>query len=476
MRLNRSLAAAAALAALACFLPPAAAQGPAPAAPTPAGPPANPEDLLGNIVVVAGAGRPLPRIAVLPSTAADTEDVTAHSVVRRDLELCGEFEVLSDVLAPEGLYLADSPVDLKAWTGKGVEAVIKVVGKPRDKDHAELRGQVYFPNRGATAVFDKRYSVPESLLREESHRLADLIIGALTGQNGGFASHMAFAMGAGGVRRAFTMDADGHDAKAISPVERSAIAPAFGKNGALFYAAAPPNGLYQVYSATGTLVPIPYKGSVYGIAFSRDHAQVAISLGVGNDLKVFSGPDFASLRPASEVGMALHPTFTPGGKLAFSGEGKFGQRVYVDGHPVTPEGVFASSPVFCNHPDGVRLVFSAGVGRDSDLVATGEKGGGLLRLTQSQGRNSYPACSPDGRLVAFFSTRAGGEGPGLYLMRVDGGRPKRISTLLGDSLRWDALPGGAAVEITDRPPAAPPAPGATTAPAPPTTPAPPAKP
>ena len=43
-----------------------------------------------------------------------------------------------------------------------VEALVKVSGKPRDKDHAELRGQVYFPNRGATAVFDKRYSVPEA--------------------------------------------------------------------------------------------------------------------------------------------------------------------------------------------------------------------------------------------------------------------------------------------------------------------------
>ena len=69
------------------------------------------------------------------------------------------------------------------------------------------------------------------------------------------------------------------------------------------------------------------------------------------------------------------------------------------------------------------------------------------RLTQNQGRNGYPACSPDGRLVAFFSTRTSGEGPGLYVMRLDGGRPKRISTLVGDSLRWDPLPPGRGVEM-----------------------------
>ena len=444
MRLSRSLIPSAAAAALSCLLAPAAADGPAPAATPP-----SPDDLLGNIVVVAGAGRPLPKIAVLPSVASDVEDVTARSVVRRDLDLCGEFEVLPDAAAPDGLYLADSPVDVKAWSGKGVEAVVKVSGKPRDKGHAELRGQVYFLARGTTAVFDKRYSVPEGRLRDESHRLADLLIGALTGQNGGFASHMAFALGGGDLRRVFTMDADGNDARAVSPADRSAIAPAFGNGGELFYAAAPPGALYQVYAASGALVPLPYPGSVYGIAFSRDHAQVAVSLGVGDTLRILVGPDFARVRPVSAIGMALHPTFTPGGAVAFAGEGRFGQRIYVSDHPVTPDGLFASSPVFCNHPDGVRLIFSAGAGKDTDLVATGEKGGPLLRLTQNQGRNGYPACSPDGRLVAFFSTRTSGEGPGLYLMRIDGGRPKRISPLVGDSLRWDALPAGAAVELKD---------------------------
>jgi TolB protein len=87
-------------------------------------------------------------------------------------------------------------------------------------------------------------------------------------------------------------------------------------------------------------------------------------------------------------------------------------------------------------------VFAVGVGKDTDLVATGERGGPLTRLTQHQGRNGYPACSPDGRLLAFFSTRTSDDGPGLYVMRLDGGRPNRISPLLGDSLRWAALPAG----------------------------------
>ena len=405
--------------------------------------PPNPQDLLGNMVVTAGAGRPLPKIGIQPSLAAEIEDVTVRSVIQRDLDLCGEFEVLPDSSAPDGLYLSDTPVDVKAWAAKGVESVVKVTGKKVGKDQAELRAQAFFVRQGATPVYDKAFTVPADRVREESHRLADLVIGALTGQNGGFASHMAFASGAGTTRRVFTIDADGHDAKAVSPQGAVALAPAFGKNGDLYYTASVNNDVYRIFGPTGAAVSLPVEGSVYGIAFSRDRSQVALSIGVGSTLKVFLGPDFAGIKPASTVGLALHPTFTPSGKLAFSGEGKFGQRVYVDDKPITPEGIFASSPVFCNHPDGVRTVFAVGVGQEADLVSTGERGGGLVRLTQGQGKNSYPACSPDGRLIAFFSTRTSGQGPGLYIMRIDGARPKRISTLLGDTLRWDALPPGA---------------------------------
>jgi TolB protein len=422
----------------------AVALAPVAGAEAPAGDkPPNPDDLLGNMVVVAGAGRPLPKIGIQPSLAAEIEDVTVRSVVQRDLDLCGEFEVLPDSAAPDGLYLSDTPVDIKAWSAKGVESVVKVTGKKVGKDQAELHAQAFFVRQGATPVYDKSFTVRADQVRAESHRLADLVIGALTGQNGGFASHMAFASGSGTTRRVFTIDADGHDARAVSPQGAVALAPAFGKNGDLYYTASVNNDVYRIFGPTGAPVSLPVEGSVYGIAFSRDRSQVALSIGVGSTLKMFLGPDFAGIKPASTVGLALHPTFTPSGKLAFSGEGKFGQRVYVDDKPITPEGIFASSPVFCNHPDGVRTVFAVGVGQDADLVSTGEHGGGLVRLTQGQGKNSYPACSPDGRLIAFFSTRTSGQGPGLYIMRIDGARPKRISTLLGDTLRWDALPPGA---------------------------------
>lgn len=417
--------------------------GVSPGAPSdPAGAPApaaEPKDVLGNMVVVASSARALPKIGVVPSLSPDLEDVTLRSVVRRDLDLCGEFEVLDESAAPEGLYLSDSPVDVEAWAKKGAEAVVKVSAR-KVGDRVELIGQAYLAGTGASPVLEKKTTIAPAGLRTAAHRMADALIGALTGHKGAFASRLTFASGAGKIRRVYAIDADGSGARAVSPEAETAIAPAFGKDQEILYAASADKGEYRIRTEAGKDQPLPVRGSVYGIAFDKDRTKVAVSVGSGAFIRLLSGPDFAHLTPASEAPFAMEPTFTPTGKLAFVGLGPKGQRIHVGDKPVTPDGVFAMSPTFCNHPDGIRLVFAAGALLQTDLFSTGESGGTLVRLTQDQGKNSSPACSPDGRLVAFFSTRKTNEGPGLYIMRADGLRPKRISPLLGDSLRWEALP------------------------------------
>src|SRR5262245_13176380 len=179
------------LALLALLTPTVPARAQAPAGEKPP----DPDQMLNNLVVLAEpvGGRVLPKIGVVPSLAADIEDVTVRSVVRRDLDLCGEYEVLPDKDAPEGIYSPGTPIDLKAWQAKGVEAVVRVAGRKIKGDNAELRGEAYIVKQGPSPLMDRKFHVPAGDLRVESHRLADLLIGALTGQNGGFASHMTFA-------------------------------------------------------------------------------------------------------------------------------------------------------------------------------------------------------------------------------------------------------------------------------------------
>jgi TolB protein len=183
-------------------------------------------------------------------------------------------------------------------------------------------------------------------------------------------------------------------------------------------------------------------GSIYGAAFSQDGTHAALAIAAERTVAIFSGPSQPlRLTRASTTEMALSPDFSPTGKLAHVGiNGNF-HRIYVDGRALSPPGLMASAPAFCAHPNGTRLIYTVRSGRKFDLVVSDDNGRNLRRLTGGAGSNTCPACSPDGRLVAFFSTRTSHEGPGLYIMPIDRGRPQRISSFVGSSLVWARLPG-----------------------------------
>lgn len=100
-----------------------------------------------------------------------------------------------------------------------------------------------------------------------------------------------------------------------------------------------------------------------------------------------------------------------------------------------------SAPVFRDTPQGLLIIYTLGVGAGADIMVTDTGGRGLRRLTQHEGANTYAVCSPDGRLVSFFSTGKRGQGAGLFVMPIQ--RPwlaKKTSSEGGDSLRWEPLP------------------------------------
>jgi len=407
----------------------------------------NPDEVIAKITIVGEDGKqavkPLPKIGIVPSLSSDRFDVTLHSVVPRDIDLSGEFEILPDDKAPDGVYLNDAKVDVKAWEDAGVEAVVKVTGKTRSDGKAELHGEAFLVEVGDKAVYDKTIVVDGDVdtVRFESHRISDALIGALTGTPSAFTSQMSFVLKVGKQRQVYVMDSDGHDPHLISDRDLVALSPAFGKNHDLYYAASRNKGAYKVYQhgKKGPLKVSP-RGSVYGIAFNRDKSEVAVAIAQNLGIHIFRGPDLFNLKKAADADLALEPVWSPTGKLGYAAAGQFSQQIFVEGKAVSPAGLSAASPTFCRHPDGIRLIYMAGWNDNFDLLSTGETGGGSLRITAGRGRNTYPACSPDGRLVAFFSTRTTGEGPGLYIMRVDGRRPKKISTLMGEDLTWSRLP------------------------------------
>ncbi len=406
------------------------------------------EGALGELVVTGHVKEHVTKLAILPSLAPDLEDVIVRSVVRRDLELSGMFDLVADKQAPPGLYGFDDPVDVDAWRKIGAEVIVKVSARKHRAGKIEVLGLAYFLNVGKDPVYEKKLLVDKDEVRVTAHRVTDALLGAITGTPGGFASHFTYSGKWGRNRRVFTMDADGADLQPRTQPDDTSIAPTWGPGASLFYArsrAYSPFRLFKVEGGTHTHVPLTPEGSIFSVAFNGDYSRLAIAVSNAEGSSIWVGDaDGNNLKKVSSTAVATHPVFSPSGKLAWIGgePDSFGaQRVYVDGKAVSPAGFTAAAPTFCDTEDGIRLVYSVGVGGDrEDLVMSGETGGGIARLTQNQGTNTYPACSVDGRLLAFFSTRRHADGDGLYMMSLKRWVTNRVSGAHGESLRWAPLP------------------------------------
>ena len=114
------------------------------------------ETALGEILVTGTqASEKLPRIAVLPSLSPDYEDVVVRGVVRRDFELTGLFDVISDDKAPPGMYGFEDAVDVDAWRKLGAEAIVKVAARKTSADQIQVFGLAYLMSSGKKPVFEK---------------------------------------------------------------------------------------------------------------------------------------------------------------------------------------------------------------------------------------------------------------------------------------------------------------------------------
>jgi TolB protein len=407
--------------------------------------PAPPQDEspLGQLLITGNTQEQVTPLAILPSLSPDLEDVIVRGVVRRDFELTGMFNVIPDNKAPEGLYGFEDPVDIKAWTRLGAEVIIKVAAHQADGGNIKIYGLCYFLSQGKEPVYEKTFVVRKDQVRVTAHRITDALLGAITGRNGGFSSHLAFTARVSKNASVYTVDADGHNIQAVSSAADTSLAPFWGPNGSLFYLRSHNYSAFQLVQVGGaTPLQLPFKGSVYSAAFSPDHKRLAVAVGNAEGSSVYVGnADGSNMQKVSKTEVATHPVFSPSGKLAWVGGAAehAGHRIYVDGKAVSPPGFSAAAPSFCDTEDGIFLTYAVAVGEGQDLVMSGETGGNLTRITQHQGSNSYPACSPDGRLLAFFSDHT--KSPGLYIKSLKSGQQQKISSQVGMSLRWAALPG-----------------------------------
>jgi TolB protein len=290
-------------------------------------------------------------------------------------------------------------------------------------------------SRGANAVLSKDYDVPPGGVRVAVHQFVNEVIKYFTGTAGSFGTRLVFSATTGrGQKGIFTVDSDGSGLARLPIPWNVALAPAIGPGGNVYYAGGLPDGGYALFKVGSNAAVLRHAGLIFGVAFGGGKMALVVSQNGQSDIYV-GAADGSGLSKFTNGGLNTHPAFGPGGQLAYVSNASGNPQIYVDGKRVSSRGTYNMAPVWCNDPDGgTKILFMGRDGSTWDIFSVSPDGSNMKRLTQDQGSNTYPACSPDGRVVAFFSTRNGG---GIYTSNPNGMNQQKIATTTGESLRWE---------------------------------------
>ncbi len=386
-------------------------------------------------IVVSGGNRALFKIA-LPNWGGDADTgKAAIDVASRDFVLSSMFQVLDPTSFTANQQAEGQSIDQTSWRNVGAEGVIKGYTSVRAGGALHIELKLFVVARGPDAVLKKDYDVAAGNSRVAVHQFVNEVIKWFTGTAGSFGTRLVFSATTGrGQKGVFSIDSDGSGLSRLPTSSNVALAPAIGPGGNVYYAGGLPDGGYALFKV-GTAAPVVRQaGLIFGVTFGGAKMALVVSQNGASD--IFTGAaDGSNLTKYTQGGLNTHPAFGPGGQLAYVSNASGNPQIYVNGTRVSSRGTYNMAPVWCNDPEGgVKILFMGRDGATWDIFSVAADGSNMKRLTQDQGSNTYPACSPDGRVVAFFSTRNGG---GIYTSNPTGMNQQRISTTTGESLRWE---------------------------------------
>jgi Tol biopolymer transport system component len=178
-------------------------------------------------------------------------------------------------------------------------------------------------------------------------------------------------------------------------------------------------------------------------AYSPDGNRIAFSSqrGANEDVYVMSADGRNVRRLTSHAAPDAQPAWSPDGKrIAFVSRRAGNFKIYVMNADGSRERLLTSGPRWVTDsspswsPDGRWIGFASSRVKDGnpEIFKMRPDGSRVTRLTftdtagEVSPDDGFPAWSPDGRSIAFSSTRATGQHD-LWVMRSDGKTPRRIT-------------------------------------------------
>ena len=386
-------------------------------APGSAQPPSEGEEEELPAIQLSGAGVELLRVAIprAQGGGADTSRL-AVDTMSKDMDITGFFQILDPGSFPAGLLAEGLNCSTALWTQVGAQVVIKV-GVTGDV----LEGRLYLIDRGDDAVFRKSYHVAD--MRDAVHTLANDVVHWFTGQDGIFGSRIAFALTGRSAREIGVVDADGERMVVVTHMGAVSLLPAYSPTGREIaftsYLHNNPD-LWLVPARGGPARCVSNEpGLNTGAAWSPDGRSIALTMSYQGNCEIYridSDNGRVEARLTKNPAIDSSATFSPdGSQIAFVSDRQGSPQIFVmptsgDGGAkrVTFQGRYNQTPRWNPRSDKVQIAFA---GRDEhgvfDIYVLDPRTSKVDRVTEGKGSNLDPTWSPDGRLLAYVSSRGG---------------------------------------------------------------------
>jgi len=378
-------------------------------------------------------------------------------VLGQDLEISGFFERLPSerfLVAAKDVALHPAPVDFRAWSLIGAEALIMVQLGCRG-DEFGLEAQLFDVLTGKLLLW-KRYKSKIPGYRKVAHRFADEVLKELTGVRGPFDTRIAYVSNVSGAKEVYLMDCDGQNPRQITRMHSICLSPTWSPDGSRlaftsYWKKTP--ALYQLdLGKSSGLIPVlpGFSRLCTGPEFSPDGGRIAFSAAIEGKTEIFAVSASGRGKPerlTRSWSINVSPSWSPDGKqMVFVSSRAGSPNLFImqvgdqSVRRLTFEGGYNADPSWS--PQGDWIAYMSRLGADFHIFRIRPDGTQNTLLTQGPGDHVTPSWSPDGRFIAFGSNQAGSYD--VYLMRLDGSGRKRLTWSTRDESEpaWSPYPEG----------------------------------
>ncbi len=403
-----------------------------------------------ELAITGDPGTP-PRFAV-PDFVAATPDVAdvakaIGQVLWDDLNFEREFYLIPrDTYATVRAVRTADQVPFEAWRELGADGVVfGTVSGSGGSVRVEVR---LFNVRSRQSVFAKEYTGSASNPRLYAHTIADEIHQQQRGLRGVARTKLTFSSDRNrekltgtvenrDTKEIYIADYDGANQRRITVNRQLNITPVWAPDARAIAYTSYRRGYPDIFIALifqGTQeTPTNNHGQNWLPAYSPDGTRIAFTSNRnGNsELYVMSRDGSSVRRVTQHPAIDTTPTWSPSGtQIAFTSDRSGSPQIYImsaDGGDVrrmTTNESYADRPTWSPAPFN-EIAYAGRTGPGYDIKVYDLASGRTRQITFGEGSNESPAFSPNGRHLAFVSTR--GRAANIYTIGRDGRGVKQIT-------------------------------------------------